>query len=163
MDMIAFRTLDTPFGPLTVVAGDAGVRRVLFRGALVDDSSGSGAAARHAAQAVGEIGEYLAGGRQVFGVSLDVPEPVTFTQRAQAALRGIPFGETVSYARLAELAGSPAAFRAAGSACASNPLPVLVPCHRVLASGGRIGGFAGGVDFKRGLLALEGVDVPGTS
>ncbi|MEZ2190185.1 methylated-DNA--[protein]-cysteine S-methyltransferase [Corynebacterium sp. CCM 9204] len=157
MDMFALRTLDTPFGPLTVVAGDAGVRRVLFRGALIDDRPGSGVAARHATQAVGEIGEYLAGERQVFEVSLDVPEPVTFTQRAQAALRGIPFGKTVSYAELAELAGNARAFRAAGSACASNPLPVLVPCHRVLASGGAIGGFAGGLTFKRGLLELEGM------
>ncbi len=80
----------------------------------------------------------------------------TFVQRARAALRRVPRGATCTYGELAAAAGSPRAARAAGSACATNPLPLFIPCHRVLASGGRLGGFSGGLAWKKCLLEREG-------
>ena len=82
-----------------------------------------------------------------------------FQQSVWRALLRIPSGRTSTYAELAANAGHPRAVRAAGSACGANPIPVLVPCHRVVASGGRLGGFSGGLDWKRRLLAREGVDL----
>jgi len=73
--------------------------------------------------------------------------------------REVEYGETVSYGELAVMAGRPGAARAVGSAMATNPVPIVVPCHRVLAAGGRIGGYGGGLDVKRSLLAIEGVEV----
>ena len=81
----------------------------------------------------------------------------SFTRRAREALRKIPSGRTCSYSELAARAGSPAASRAAGSACATNPLPLFIPCHRVLAAGGKLGGFSGGLAWKQELLKREGV------
>lgn len=93
----------------------------------------------------------------------DVPIDLTgfgpFHAAAIRAARSIPYGAVVSYGDLARMAGSPRAARAAGGAMASNPAPVIVPCHRVLASGGRIGGFGAGIEWKRSLLRLEGVDI----
>ena len=83
-----------------------------------------------------------------------------FVQRARAALRRVRRGTTCSYGELAAAAGSPRAARAAGSACATNPLPLFIPCHRVLASGGRLGGFSGGLAWKKLLLEREGAAVP---
>lgn len=82
-----------------------------------------------------------------------------FQQSIWRALLRIPAGRTSTYAELAAAAGHPRAVRAAGSACGANPIPVLVPCHRVVASGGRLGGFSGGLDWKRRLLAREGVEL----
>ena len=80
-----------------------------------------------------------------------------FQQRVWSALKEIPSGETRSYGEVAASIRSPKATRAVGSACGANPIPVLIPCHRVLASGGRLGGFSGGLDWKRRLLMVEGV------
>ncbi len=82
-----------------------------------------------------------------------------FQQSIWRALLRIPTGRTSTYAELAAAAGHPRAVRAAGSACGANPIPVLVPCHRVVASGGKLGGFSGGLDWKRRLLAREGVEL----
>lgn len=87
---------------------------------------------------------------------LDLHGGTTFQQRVWQELRKIPPGRTRSYAEVAAAVGSPQAARAVGGACGANPIPLLVPCHRVLASGGRLGGFSGGLDWKRRLLALEG-------
>ena len=83
-----------------------------------------------------------------------------FQQSIWRALLRIPTGRTRTYAELAAAAGHPRAVRATGSACGANPIPVLVPCHRVVASGGKLGGFSGGLDWKRRLLAQEGVQLP---
>jgi methylated-DNA-[protein]-cysteine S-methyltransferase len=85
------------------------------------------------------------------------PAPGPFTRRARTVLREIKMGHTCSYAELAAAAGSPGAARAAGSACATNPLPLFIPCHRVLAAGGKLGGYSGGLAWKRILLLREGV------
>jgi len=89
-------------------------------------------------------------------VELDWGATSGFRRRALEAMAAIPYGRTLTYTELAAAAGNPAAVRAAGSACATNPWPVIVPCHRVLRTDGTLGGYLGGLDMKRGLLALEG-------
>jgi O-6-methylguanine DNA methyltransferase len=90
---------------------------------------------------------------------LDVSEGTEFQQRVWEELLWIPRGETRSYGEVAKAIGKPKAVRAAGGACGANPIPLLIPCHRVLAASGKIGGFSGGLDWKRKLLATEGVAV----
>ena len=80
-----------------------------------------------------------------------------FQRSVWTSLADIPYGEVISYAELAEMVGRPTAFRAVGQANGANPIPIVLPCHRVVASGGGIGGYGGGLDLKRELLALEGV------
>jgi O-6-methylguanine DNA methyltransferase len=88
---------------------------------------------------------------------LDLSAGTSFQQAVWQALQGIPAGQTLSYGEVARQVGKPGAARAVGAACGANPIPVLVPCHRVLASGGALGGFTAGLDWKRRLLAREGV------
>lgn len=107
-------------------------------------------------KAAQELTEYFAGQRQVFDLPL-APEGTPFQQRVWMALRQIPYGKTVSYATLAKMAGNPRAVRAVGGANGKNPLMILIPCHRVIAADGRLGGFSGGLDTKRFLLKLENV------
>jgi len=104
-----------------------------------------------------ELDEYFAGRRRDFDLPIDWQLTAGFVQRVLRETARIPFGETRSYAEMATSAGSPRAFRAAGSALGANPIPIVVPCHRVLRSGGGLGGYGGGLDVKRRLLELEGV------
>ena len=113
------------------------------------------AAKAMAARARREILEYLRGRRRAFAVPLDLAAVPPFSRRILLAARRIPYGATVTYGQLARHALSPRAARAVGQAMARNPVPLLVPCHRVVASGG-LGGFSGGLVLKRRLLALEG-------
>ena len=115
------------------------------------------AADRHARRAEREIREHLAGKRRRFTVRLDLGGLPVFQRRALAAARRIPYGRTATYGRLAAQIGRPKAARAVGRAMARNPVPLLVPCHRVTAAGGALGGFGGGAALKRRLLALENV------
>lgn len=105
-----------------------------------------------------ELDEFFGGSRRDFDIPLDFAliKP-GFTRRVLEETARIPFGQTVSYKGIAGLAGNERAFRAAGTALGSNPLPIVVPCHRVLHSGGGLGGYTGGLDIKRRLLSLEGV------
>jgi methylated-DNA-[protein]-cysteine S-methyltransferase len=105
-----------------------------------------------------ELDEFLAGRRESFDLRLDYAliRP-GFTRRVLEQTAQIPFGQTTTYRGIAQRAGNERAFRAAGSALGSNPLPIVVPCHRVLHSGGGLGGYTGGLDIKRRLLTLEGV------
>ena len=144
--------VDTPIGPLSVHASERGVCTIdfgtIYRGArshpIVD-------------AATTQIREYFAGERQVFSVPIDDAawNDGGFAARALHALRGIGYGQTCSYGALAGLAGSAAASRAAGTACAMNPVPLLIPCHRVIRSDGSLGNYRGGVGAKRLLLELE--------
>jgi methylated-DNA-[protein]-cysteine S-methyltransferase len=104
-----------------------------------------------------ELDEYFAGSRRQFDLPLDWTLVRGFAQGVLRATAGVPFGETTTYRQMAEAAGSPRASRAAGNALGSNPIPIVVPCHRVLHSGGGLGGYAGGLERKRTLLTLEGV------
>ena len=102
-----------------------------------------------------EVGEYFDGCRMHFEVPLDL-RGTPFQVQVWNALREIPFGETRTYAEVGRALGRPGAARAVGTANASNPVPLIVPCHRVIAAGGKLGGYAGGLEIKRRLLALEG-------
>jgi methylated-DNA-[protein]-cysteine S-methyltransferase len=104
-----------------------------------------------------ELDEYFAGRRHDFDVPLDWSLSKGFRQGVLRAIAAIPYGEVRTYREMATAAGNPAAVRAAGSACGSNPIPLVVPCHRVLRTGGGLGGYGGGLDLKRKLLHLEGV------
>lgn len=119
--------------------------------------TGAGAVVRQAEQ---ELREYFAGRRRTFTVKLDL-EGTEFQRKAWQAMRKIPFGETISYGDQARKVGKPKAYRAVGSANGKNPIPIIVPCHRVLASDGSLGGYSLGLSMKRRLLALEGVSVAG--
>ncbi|NBT38103.1 MAG: methylated-DNA--[protein]-cysteine S-methyltransferase, partial [Actinobacteria bacterium] len=107
-----------------------------------------------------ELREYFSGRRQKFTVKLDL-DGTEFQRTAWEAMRRIPFGSTISYGDQAKAIGKPKAFRAVGSANGRNPVPIIVPCHRVLASDGSLGGYSLGLSMKRRLLALEGVSVAG--
>jgi O-6-methylguanine DNA methyltransferase len=153
----------TPLGTLWVVAGARGVRRVIFG----EDGASEWAAlqAVHpelirwdgglAAQAIAQILEYLRGKRKTFTVPMD-PEGTAFQQAVWRETLRIPYGQTISYAELARRIGRPGATRAVGQALGANPLPILIPCHRVVASDGSLGGYTGGLSLKRWLLLLEG-------
>jgi methylated-DNA-[protein]-cysteine S-methyltransferase len=108
------------------------------------------------ARARRELDEYFSRRRRRFGVPLDWRLTRGFRREVLRATARIPYGQTATYREVAARAGSPAAFRAAGSALAANPLPILVPCHRVTPSGGGLGGYRGGAEAKARLLALEG-------
>jgi methylated-DNA-[protein]-cysteine S-methyltransferase len=106
--------------------------------------------------AAAQLGEYFEGTRRSFDLPFEL-SGTPFQCDVWRSLAEIPYGETISYAELAAMVGRPGAFRAVGQANGANPLPIVLPCHRVVASGGGIGGYGGGLVLKRRLLALEGV------
>lgn len=104
--------------------------------------------------AIQQISEYLEGKRKAFSVPLRI-EGSLFRMKVWEELKKIPYGETVTYSELARRIGSPKAFRAVANACGANPCPIIIPCHRVVASGGKTGGYTGGLDIKLTLLEIE--------
>jgi methylated-DNA-[protein]-cysteine S-methyltransferase len=162
--MLALSSYDSPIGILTLARGPQGLLRLALAGesqqGVADDLR-----ARLGMQAVeddaaladvhDQLGRYFAGELEQFGVRLDWSLVTGFQRACCEAMLRIPYGATVTYAELAAAAGSPRAVRAAGQACATNPIAIIGPCHRVLAAGG-FGGYGGGLDQKRALLALEG-------
>ena len=161
---VASRVVDSPIGRLLLAATDRGLVRVAFE---VEgfDAVLTGLATRlspRILEAPGrlddvatELDEYFAGRRQRFGVPLDFTLSSGFRQQVQHYLTQIGYGHTQTYKQVAEHVGNPRAVRAVGTACATNPLPVIVPCHRVLRSDGGLGGYLGGLDAKSTLLGLE--------
>jgi len=147
----------SPFGEVTVVVSERGVREISLPG---DDrpEGDVGAPDRRVAR---QLDDWFAGKRHAFDVDVDLDGFVGFRRDVlETLVREVGWGETVTYGELADLAGRPRAARAAGSAMRDNPLPFVIPCHRVVAAGGRIGGYGGGrnaVALKRELLAREGV------
>lgn len=151
-----------PFGALLLVARGGGLAEVRWRDASVPDGAapvGAGGDAVLAAAAA-QLGEYFAGAREAFELPL-APEGTPFQRRLWARLADVPFGATTTYGALAEALGDPNLARAVGAANGANPLPIVVPCHRVVGSDGSLTGFAGGLDAKRWLLAHEGRAVQG--
>lgn len=162
---------ESPVGRLWLAADEQGLRRIEFP-PRVGQSGG-----RRAARATGaettwfgaaspaarrilraarqQLAEYFAGRRKRFDLPL-APEGTAFQLRVWAELRKIPWGETVSYGELARRIGMPRAARAVGAANGANPIPIVIPCHRVIGSTGRLTGFGGGLDAKATLLGLEG-------
>jgi|SRR5438309_5630687 len=104
-----------------------------------------------------ELQQYFARERERFGISIDLSHVPGFSMRVLEATADIPYGQVLTYREVARRAGREAAVRAAGNALARNPIPIVVPCHRVVRTGGGLGGYTGGLDRKRRLLALEGV------
>ncbi|MFX4285510.1 methylated-DNA--[protein]-cysteine S-methyltransferase [Janibacter sp. G349] len=161
---VAYRTVDSPVGPLLLAATTTGLVRVAFEREGFDEVLESLAArvsprvleapARLDAVAA-ELEEYFAGRRHDFDLPLDLSLSSGFRQEVQAWLPHIGYGSTQTYREVAEHVGRPRAVRAVGTACATNPLPVVVPCHRVLRSDGSLGGYLGGLEAKSTLLALE--------
>jgi methylated-DNA-[protein]-cysteine S-methyltransferase len=161
---IAYRTLDTPVGTLLLAATEQGLVRVAYdredHDAVLAKLAGTvsprilRAPARLDAVAR-QLSEYFDGGRRLFDVPLDFRLSSGFRRAVLAHLPDIGYGHTESYAQVAVAAGSPKAVRAVGTACATNPLPVVVPCHRVVRSDGSFGGYVGGENAKRTLLTLE--------
>ena len=156
MSQEAQRQLRTPVGVLRVTASERGVTAIerVSRASVVSRAKVSPRAARHADTAVRQLREYFAGTRRKFTVPLHL-EGTEFQQQAWAAMCGIRYGDTLSYAQQAKAIGKPKAVRAIGSANGANPVPIIVPCHRVIASDGSLGGYALGLTMKRYLLALE--------
>jgi methylated-DNA-[protein]-cysteine S-methyltransferase len=161
---VSYRIWDTPVGPLLLAGTPAGLVRIAFAGqghdrVLEDLADRIGprilADARPLDPAVRELDEYFAGARRRFDLPLDHRLTSGFRAEVLAQLRLIDYGRTASYAQVAQAAGNPRAVRAVGSACGANPLPIVVPCHRVVRSDGSPGGYAGGPEAKKVLLALE--------
>jgi methylated-DNA-[protein]-cysteine S-methyltransferase len=161
---IAYTTIDTPVGALLLAATGAGLVRVAYaregHDRVLDDlaqrlSPRVLRAPGRLAAAARELDEYFTGGRRAFDLPLDLSLSHGFRQAVQRRLPDIGYGHTQSYKQVAELVGNPNAFRAVATACATNPLPVVVPCHRVLRSDGTLGGYIGGLDAKATLLSLE--------
>lgn len=155
-DTLFCDTMDSPVGRLRLVADAEGLRRICFerdRHPRPEDEQGEHAPAR-LAEAKRQLQEYFAGTRQQFDLPLR-PRGTTFQLHVWQALRGIPFGDTISYAQLAQRIGNPNAVRAVGGANGRNPLPIVVPCHRVIGADGSLTGFGGGVENKQTLLRLE--------
>jgi methylated-DNA-[protein]-cysteine S-methyltransferase len=150
--------LDTPIGKISVEGDEevlTGVGLPSMRPDLAARAERPGRPPRAAAEAARQLDEYFQGARQEFELEV-VLQGTPFQRDVWTELAEIPFGETVSYAELAQMVGRPRAFRAVGQANGANPLAIVLPCHRVLASGGGIGGYGGGIETKRRLLALEG-------
>ena len=161
---VAYRTMDTPVGPLLLAATDQGLVRVAFaredHDAVLQSLADriSPRVLRFPARldvAARELDEYFTGQRHRFDLPLDWRLSAGFRRAVLSHLPDIGYGHTASYATVAQLAGSPKAFRAVGTACATNPLPVVVPCHRVVRADGGMGGYRGGPEAKRTLLTLE--------
>lgn len=152
-----FDSLDSPIGRLTVVVdADGALTHVLFAAQAPPPGAVPDAAA--CASASAQLREYFAGERRVFELPL-APRGTDFQRRVWDALGAIGWGETVDYGSLAARLGRPGAARAVGRANATNPIPIVVPCHRVIGRDGSPTGYAGGVEAKVRLLALEGVGV----
>ena len=153
---IAAARVKTPIGMLGVAATARGLWRVEFDARRVRPARGNASAQAHLAAAMKQLQEYFSGRRKSFNVPLDL-EGTAHQLRVWRALCEIPFGETLSYGELTRRVGlPPAAARATGRACATNPAPVVVPCHRVIGSDGKLHGFGGGLWRKEALLELEG-------
>lgn len=150
--MLRYTYVDTPIGAILVAGDDNAIVEIQFAGAepkpewIRDDAALAGAAS--------QLGAYFAGELCAFDLPL-APRGTNFQQSVWRALRAIPYGETTTYAKIAERIGKPRAVRAVGAANGANPIPIVIPCHRVIGSSGSMTGFGGGIDVKRQLLALE--------
>lgn len=165
---VVYAELDSPVGPIVAAATPHGLVRLAYR----DADGGTDAVLARLADRLSpriveaparldaarrELDEFFAGTRRRFALEVDLALASPFARRILAATAAIPFGATATYREMAVAAGSPGATRAAGNALGSNPVPIVIPCHRVLRTGGGIGGYTGGLEIKERLLALEGV------
>lgn len=152
--MKAYDELKTPIGCLTLVADARGLSHIHFPGEAFkpEPSWQRGHSVIHAAKM--QLSEYFTGNRQMFDVLLS-PQGTSFQRQVWRALLDIPYGVTTSYGEIAQRLGRPRSSRAVGAANGRNPLPIIVPCHRVIGANGRLTGYAGGLTIKSFLLGLE--------
>lgn len=162
---VSWSTIDSPVGELLAAVSERGLVRLAFAeqeaDAVVDELSHRLEARAEESQAAlapwrEELDEYFSGSRKRFSSPLDWSLIGTFARKVLAATYAIPYGTVLTYAEVAAQAGSPRGSRAAGNALGSNPIAIVIPCHRVLRSGGALGGYGGGLERKRHLLELEG-------
>ncbi len=168
---VAYAMLDSPVGRLLVARTPVGLARIAYLDAGGDEDAVLSqlatrisprvlAAPRQLDEPRRELDQYFQGRRQSFDVSLDLRLMTDFARRILEATAAIPYGAVSTYREVATRAGSPRGSRAAGNALGSNPLPIVLPCHRVLHSGGGLGGYTGGLERKRTLLAIEQGQLP---
>ena len=162
---VAIATVGSPIGDLLIAVTERGLVRVAFQGEDRDDvleelsrrlSPRILESARASDEVRRELDQYFAGERTRFDVAVDRRLIGDFARKVLGATARVPFGRTTTYGEVATKIGSPRAARAVGNALGSNPIPIVIPCHRVLRSGGALGGYGGGVDRKQRLLRLEG-------
>lgn len=161
---VSFRTIDSPLGELLLAATEHGLVRLAFAQEDFNLVLGKIAVAlgprvleapRKLDVAAKELEEYFSGSRRAFDLALDHTLSTGFRLAVQEYLPEIAYGTTRSYSEVAQSVGNPKAVRAVGTACATNPLPIVVPCHRVLRRDGALGGYIGGLEAKSALLELE--------
>jgi methylated-DNA-[protein]-cysteine S-methyltransferase len=164
---VAYATLDSPVGKLLLAVTPQGLVRLAYLEGGEDEADVLEQLATKVSPRVlaaparlddprRELDQYFAGRRRDFDLPLDWQLTRGFARRVLEATSRIPYGSTTTYKSVAAEAGNERAFRAAGNALGSNPIPIIVPCHRILHSGGGLGGYTGGLDRKRVLLAVEG-------
>jgi methylated-DNA-[protein]-cysteine S-methyltransferase len=163
---VAYTSADSPYGPLLLATTKRGLVRVGLPNQDADEllveladrvSPRVLEAAAPLDQVRRELDLYFEGRLEHFDLALDWQLSKDFRRRVLRAIARIPYGQTRSYTQMATSAGNERAVRAAGTACGSNPIPIVVPCHRVLRTSGALGGYGGGLPMKEGLLRLEGV------
>ena len=156
MSQVYYSTFESPVGPLLLAGSKAGLLLVSFasgnRPRNVDPEWRPDTTAF--VEVIQQLQSYFAGERKNFDLAL-ILEGTDFQKRVWTALRKIPYGETISYKELAEMIGSPKAVRAVGAANGANPIPIIIPCHRVIGNDGSLTGFGGGLPLKKQLLELE--------
>jgi len=154
--MMYWQEIDSPVGPLLLAGDGEALRLVYFQAGPHPRRPPSDwiADAMPVSAAIRQLEEYFAGERRAFDLPL-APQGTDFQRTVWRELTRIPYGQTVSYGELARRVGNPQASRAVGLANGKNPLPIIVPCHRVIGANGSLTGFGGGVEIKRKLLTLE--------
>jgi len=169
LESVGYRVVDSPLGPLWIAVGPKGVLAIHYGAtppaaelARIVRAYGPGVLpnARRVDGVARELDQYFAGKRRSFNLPVDLSPLTDFQRRLLGATARVGFGEVTTYGEVAARAGSAKAARAAGQALGSNPIPIVVPCHRVLASDGTLGGYSGGLDAKRRLLAHERGQIP---
>lgn len=153
-----YDTLESPWGGMLIAASEKGVTGVYFDRQKYHPKRGKewqhAPENKHLQKAKKQLAEYFKGKRRAFDLELD-PAGSPFQKRVWKAIAAVPYGETISYGELARRCGFPEGARAAGAATGRNPIGIVVPCHRIVGSNGKLTGYAGGLDKKRALLALE--------
>ena len=163
--MINYTIISSPIGELLLAKSDRGLNHIIFEHkisrfeAIIDGGFPDQKIINNdnaLKTEVNQLKEYFSGLRKEFDIKLDLSIP-PFYQKVLNIVNKIPYGKYLSYQEVATKAGNSKASRAAGSANARNPIPIIIPCHRVLASGGKLGGYGGGIKIKKYLLKLEGI------
>jgi methylated-DNA-[protein]-cysteine S-methyltransferase len=170
LETVGYRVVDSPLGPLWIAVGPRGVLNIHYGAEpsplelrRIVRAYGPGVLpdARRVDDVARELDQYFSGKRREFDVTVDLSPLTPFQRKVLGVTARVPYGELITYATVAHNTGNDKAYRAAAGAIGDNPIPIVVPCHRVVASDGTLGGYAGGLEAKRHLLKLErGVAVP---